>query len=75
MRLARDASIRSHLDALINLELTRDLYVYASTDEQAADAAAQLRTAGYQNVSELRGGLAAWKASGYQIEGNSALVA
>ncbi len=61
--------------ALINLELTRDLYVYASTDEQAADAAAQLRTAGYQNVSELRGGLAAWKANGYPIEGNSAIVA
>ena len=61
--------------ALINLELTRDLYVYASTDEQAADAAEQLRTAGYQNVSELRGGLAAWKANGYPIEGNSAIVA
>ncbi len=61
--------------ALINLELTRDLYVYGSTDEQAADAAAQLRTAGYQNVSQLRGGLAAWKANGYPIEGNSAVVA
>ncbi len=61
--------------ALINLELTRDLYVYGSTDEQAAEAAAQLRTAGYQNVSQLRGGLAAWKANGYPIEGNSAVVA
>jgi rhodanese-related sulfurtransferase len=61
--------------ALINLELTRDLYVYGSTDEQTADAAAQLRTAGYQNVSELRGGLAAWKAAGFPIEGNSAVVA
>ena len=61
--------------ALINLELTRDLYVYGSTDEQAADAAAQLRTAGYQNVSQLTGGLAAWKANGYPIEGNSAVVA
>ena len=61
--------------ALINLELIRDLYVYGSTDEQTASAAAQLRTAGYQNVAELRGGLAAWKAAGYPIEGNSAVVA
>ena len=61
--------------ALINLELTRDLYVYGSTDEQTASAAAQLRTAGYQNVAELRGGLAAWKAAGYPIKGNPAVVA
>ncbi len=61
--------------ALINLELIRDLYVYGSTDEQTASASAQLRTAGYQNVAELRGGLAAWKAAGYPIEGNSAVVA
>ncbi len=61
--------------ALINLELTRDLYVYGATDEQTALAADQLRAAGYQNVSELRGGLAAWKANGYTIEGNSAVVA
>ena len=61
--------------ALINLELTRDLYVYGSTNEQTASAAEQLRAAGYQNVSELRGGLAAWKANGYPIEGNSAVVA
>ena len=61
--------------ALINFELDRDIYVYGSTDEQATDAAAQLRAAGYQNVSQLRGGLAAWKANGYPIEGNSAVVA
>ena len=61
--------------ALINFELDRDLYVYGSTDEQAAEAAAQLHAAGYQNVSQLRGGLAAWKANGYPIEGNSAVVA
>ncbi len=52
--------------ALINLELTRDIYVYGSTDEETASAANQLRTAGYQNVSELQGGLAAWKDAGYR---------
>ncbi|VEP16168.1 Rhodanese-related sulfurtransferase [Hyella patelloides LEGE 07179] len=60
---------------LINLELTRDLYLYGSTDEQTASAAAQLRTVGYQNVAEVKGGLAAWKASSYPIEGNSTKVA
>ena len=61
--------------ALNNLELERDIYIYGSTDEQTADAAAQLRAAGYQNVAELRGGLAAWKASNFPIEGNLAVVA
>ena len=50
------------------LEFERDLYVYGDIDEEAADAAAKLRAAGYQQVSELRGGLPAWKAVGYPIE-------
>ena len=53
---------------LDKLELGRDIYVYGETDEETAAAAAQLRRAGYQNVSEIRGGLAAWKAVGYPIE-------
>ena len=51
-----------------SLELTRDIYVYGETDEETAEAAGQLRSAGYQNVSELRGGVAAWKAVGYPVE-------
>lgn len=54
--------------ALNSLELSRDLYVYAETDEETAEAAARLRTAGFSNVSELRGGLPAWKAMQYPIE-------
>ena len=50
------------------LEFDRDLYVYGDIDEEAAEAAAKLRAAGYHNVSELRGGLPAWKAVGYPIE-------
>lgn len=61
--------------ALKNFEIDRDLYIYGSTDEQTADAAAQLRNAGYKNVAELRGGLAAWQANSFPIEGNSAVVA
>jgi rhodanese-related sulfurtransferase len=50
------------------LEMSRDLYVYSDSDEETAAAAAQLRQAGYANVSELTGGLAAWKAVGYPVE-------
>jgi rhodanese-related sulfurtransferase len=51
-----------------SLEITRDIYIYGETDEETAEAATKLRAAGYQNVSELRGGVAAWKAVGYPIE-------
>ena len=61
--------------ALVNFELTRDIYVYGSTQDQTATAAAQLRNAGYLNVAEIIGGLGAWKAVDYPIEGNSAIVA
>ena len=54
--------------ALCSLEITRDIYVYGETDEETAEAAAKLRASGYQNVSELRGGAAAWKAVGYPVE-------
>lgn len=54
---------------LANLELSRDLYIYADTDEQTAIAAKELRQTGYQNVSELMGGLEAWKKANYPIEG------
>ncbi len=54
--------------ALTKLELTRDIYIYGETDEETAVGAAKLRAAGYQQVSEIRGGVAAWKAVGYPVE-------
>ncbi len=54
---------------LASLEPSRDIYVYAETDEQTAVAANQLRQAGYQNVAELIGGLTAWKQAKYPVEG------
>lgn len=50
------------------LTLDRDIYIYSDTDEDTAIAAAQLRQLGFFNVSELQGGLPAWKAMGYPIE-------
>ena len=51
------------------LEINRDIYVYGQTEEQTAEAASQLRAAGYQHIAELMGGLVAWKTAQYPIEG------
>jgi rhodanese-related sulfurtransferase len=61
--------------ALDTLELNRDIYVYHASDEKTAEVANLLREVGYQKVSELTGGLEAWKAVGYPLEGNSDLIA
>ena len=50
------------------LEPTRDIYIYGQTDEETSQAAKQLREAGYENVSEIIGGAAAWKAVGFPVE-------
>lgn len=55
--------------AQASLESNRDIYVYGETDEETTGAAAALREAGFTSVSELQGGLAAWKAARYEIEG------
>ena len=54
---------------LASLELSRDIYIYAETNEQTAVAANKLRQAGYQNISELLGGLRAWEKAKYPIIG------
>jgi rhodanese-related sulfurtransferase len=66
-------AINLPLDELVDrasvvFEQKRDLYVYSDTDEDTAIAAAKLRQAGFSQVSELQGGLPAWKAVGYPIE-------
>ncbi len=57
------------VDRAGSIAKTRDIYVYGENDEQTAQAAQQLRTAGFVHVSELKGGLAAWKAVGGPTEG------
>ena len=84
----RDAFNTSHIMGAISLpvtelvervqnqlELIRDIYIYGETDEETTAAAEQLRAAGYQNVAELIGGLPAWKAAKYPLEGNLAATA
>ncbi len=55
--------------ALNNFELDRDIYVYGATEKETGLAVNRLRGAGYENVAELVGGLNAWKAAGYPVEG------
>lgn len=57
-----------------SLEFDRDIYVYADTDEEAGTVAEHLRQAGYEKVSVLRGGVAAWKAAGFPVENTTAIV-
>jgi rhodanese-related sulfurtransferase len=54
-----------------SLEPSREIYIYGETDEQSAEAANKLREAGFNSVSELRGGLAGWKAIGGPTEGTA----
>jgi rhodanese-related sulfurtransferase len=52
-----------------SLDKSRDIYVYGVSEEQSAQAAQSLRSAGFEHVSQLKGGLAAWKAIGGPTEG------
>lgn len=61
--------------ALASLELERDIYIYAETDEETAIAADHLRQAGFWRVAELRGGAPAWKAVGFPIEVSAFAIA
>lgn len=55
--------------ATSSLDKSRDIYVYGVSEEQTAQAAKILRSAGFKHVSELKGGLDAWKAIGGPTEG------
>ena len=60
---------------LVNLESIRDIYIYGIDDQETATAATMLRQAGYQSVAQLIGGLPAWKAAGFPVEGNNTAIA
>lgn len=58
-----------------SLEIDRDIYIYGDNEEQAAEAATQLRDAGYRNIAEIIGGLPAWRAVDGPVEGSFAFAA
>ncbi|WOD38185.1 rhodanese-like domain-containing protein [Nodosilinea sp. E11] len=51
------------------LEPKRDIYIYGDSNDQAAQAASQLRQAGYTSVAVVQGGLPAWKGISGPTEG------
>jgi rhodanese-related sulfurtransferase len=51
------------------IDLERDIYVYGDDQAQTTDAAGKLREASFSQVSELEGGLAAWKEISGATEG------
>ena len=55
--------------AVPSLDKSRDIYVYGANEEETAQAVQQLRSNGFEHVSQLKGGLAAWKAIGGPTEG------
>lgn len=57
------------------LEVERDIYIYADSDEQATAAVAKLRDAGYKSVAELKGGLPAWRAIKGAVETGRLVIA
>jgi rhodanese-related sulfurtransferase len=57
-----------------SLEYARDIYLYGDSNEAAAEAASQLRQAGYINVALVKGGLPAWKSIGGSTEGSKAFA-
>ncbi|MBN4001131.1 MAG: hypothetical protein HWQ58_04575 [Nostoc sp. LPT] len=55
--------------AAASLDKSRDIYVYGANEQDSAQAAQQLRSNGFEHVSQLKGGLAAWKEIGGPTEG------
>lgn len=56
----------------LGLELERDIYLYGESQEDVAQALEKLRAEGYTHVSELNGGLTAWRVADGAIEGDLA---
>ncbi|MCL6750442.1 rhodanese-like domain-containing protein [Nostoc sp. CCCryo 231-06] len=52
-----------------SIDKSRDIYVYGANEEESTQAAQKLRSNGFEHVSQLKGGLAAWKAIGGPTEG------
>ncbi len=50
-------------------EPNRDIFIYSDSDSKATEAANQLRSNGFERVTTIQGGMAAWKAIGGATEG------
>ena len=62
------AMLMSDVDGLAQ---SREIYVYANSDQEAAAKADELRQSGFESVSQLQGGLDGWKAVAGTTEGRA----
>ena len=53
------------------VDKTKPVYVYCLAGGRSAAAAAKLRSMGYENVLELKGGINAWRAASKPLEGDN----
>lgn len=60
--------IMGHLDELPTKD--KKIVLYCRSDRMSTIAAEKLANAGYSNVYNLKGGMKAWKKSGYQLIDN-----
>jgi rhodanese-related sulfurtransferase len=60
-------TLREGMD--LHLESNRDIYVYGTNEQEAAEGTQILRESGHRNVAVLKGGLEAWMAAGGSTEG------
>ncbi|HHP7232491.1 MAG TPA: rhodanese-like domain-containing protein [Xenococcaceae cyanobacterium] len=75
----RDAFLTEHITGAMlmsdvdfgGLSENRELYIYANSDEETAEMAQTLRQQGFNSVSQLKGGLAGWKAISGATEGRA----
>lgn len=69
-------ALNMSMDTLVDVARTallpkRDIYVYGNTEEETANAANQLREAGFTRVAELKGGIDAWREISGPLDGTA----
>lgn len=70
--LLSDWNNKTEFDRRISfIDKNKPVYVYCLSGGRSAAAAAKLRSIGYENVFELKGGINAWRAANKPLEGSS----
>ncbi|MGF1541768.1 MAG: rhodanese-like domain-containing protein [Pleurocapsa sp.] len=60
------------LSDVTSLPENREIYLYGDSEQEVAEAANNLRQAGFESISQLQGGLPGWKAIRGATEGRVA---
>ncbi|AXG70114.1 thiosulfate sulfurtransferase GlpE [Kordia sp. SMS9] len=67
--LEADFFTENSLEAIIsNISKDQDIYVYCKSGRRSGKTVAKLRALGFTKAHNIKGGITAWKAEGYEIE-------